>query len=107
MPPQDQFDEDQRSSSTSSSSGYGSLIDENKRLKKENVVLNSDLLSMKRRCKELLDLVAKFAHSDKDEKDERPKLFGVRLEVQGEREMKRRRAEISESASILLSQSCK
>lgn len=107
MPPQDQFDEDQRSSSTSSSSGYGNLIDENKRLKKENVVLNSELSSMKRKCKELLDLVAKHAHSDKDEKDERPKLFGVRLEVQGEREMKRRRAEISESASILLSQSCK
>jgi heat shock transcription factor len=102
-----EFDEDQRSSSTSSSSGYGSLIDENKRLKKENGVLNSELTSMKRKCKELLDLVAKYSHSDKEEEDERPKLFGVRLEVQGEREMKRRRAEIRESASILLSQSCK
>lgn len=102
-----EFDEDQRSSSTSSSSGYGSLLDENKRLKKENMVLNSELASMKRKCKELLDLVAKYAHSDKEEEDERPKLFGVRLEVQGEMEMKRRRAEISESASILLSQSCK
>jgi heat shock transcription factor len=97
-------DEDQRSSSTSSSSGFSTLIDENKRLKKENGVLSSELSSIKRKCKELLDLVAKYAHS---EEDERPKLFGVRLEVQGEREMKRKRAEISASASILLSQSCK
>ncbi|KAF3956792.1 hypothetical protein CMV_018122 [Castanea mollissima] len=102
-----ELDEDQRSSSTSSSSGYITLIDENKRLKKENGVLNSELLSMKRKCKELLDLVAKYAHSEKEEEDERPKLFGVRLEVPGEREMKRKRAEIRESASILLSQSCK
>jgi heat shock transcription factor len=31
-------------------------------------------------------------------------LFGVRLEVEGEREKKRKRAEIRESATILLSQ---
>lgn len=103
-----EFDEDQRSSSTSSSSGqYGTLVDENKRLKKKNLDLNSELASMKRKCKELLDLVAKYASSEKEGGDERPKLFGVRLEVPGEREMKRKRAEISESASILLSQSCK
>ncbi|KAG6640938.1 hypothetical protein I3843_09G039200 [Carya illinoinensis] len=107
-----QFDEDQRSSSTSSSSGFGTLVDENKRLKKANVDLNSELISMKKKCKELLDLVAKYTHSEKEDddqlEDERPKLFGVRLEVHGEREiMKRKRAEISESASILLSQPCK
>ncbi|XP_031253499.1 heat stress transcription factor B-3 [Pistacia vera] len=101
-------DQDQRSSSTnSSSSGYSSLMDENRRLKKENGVLNSELGSMKRKCKELLDLVAKYAKLEKEEEDERPKLFGVRLEVEGERERKRKRSEIRESASILLSQSCK
>ncbi|KAH1069850.1 Heat stress transcription factor B-3 [Glycine soja] len=101
-------DEDQRSSSISSSSGYTTLVDENKRLKKENGVLNSELTSMKRKCKELLDLVAKYSSHAKEEKeDERPMLFGVRLDVQGEREMKRHRAEMSESASIMLSQSCK
>ncbi|KAK2651861.1 hypothetical protein Ddye_011717 [Dipteronia dyeriana] len=107
-------DEDQRSSSTSSSSGYTILVDENKRLKKENGDLSSELTSMKRKCKELLDMVAKYANSEKqeeeeDDDDERPKLFGVRLDVGGDRkERKRKRAiEISESASILLSQSCK
>ncbi|XVE95927.1 hypothetical protein REPUB_Repub02eG0177600 [Reevesia pubescens] len=100
-------DEDQISSSTSSSSGYNSLVDENKRLRKENGVLSSELTSMKRKCKELLDLVAKYAQFEKEKEDyESPKLFGVRLEVEGNREMKRRRAQISESASILLSQSC-
>lgn len=105
--PQDS-DEDQRSSSTSSSSGYTTLVDENKRLKKENGVLNSELRSMKRKCKELLDLVAKYSSDAKEkEEDERPMLFGVRLDVEGGREMKRNRAKISESASIMLSQSCK
>lgn len=106
--PQDS-DEDQRSSSTSSSSGYTTLVDENKRLKKENGVLNTELTSMKRKCKELLDLVTKYSlsHAKEKEEDERPKLFGVRLDVQGGREIKRNRAEISESASIMLSQSCK
>ncbi|KAG4927856.1 hypothetical protein AAZX31_19G125200 [Glycine max] len=105
--PQDS-DEDQRSSSTSSSFGYTTLVDENKRLKKENGVLNSELTSMKRKCKELLDLVATYSsHAKEEKKDERPMLFGVRLEVQGGREMKRNRAEMSESTSIMLSQSCK
>ncbi|PON86893.1 Heat shock transcription factor [Trema orientale] len=105
-------DEDQRSSSTSSSSEFTTLVDENKRLKKENGVLSSELTSMKNKCKELLDLVAKYAHSEKEEEDDghdqRPKLFGVRLEVEGEMEKKRKRAQVlSESASILLSQACK
>lgn len=102
-------DEDQRSSSTSSYCGYSNLVDENKRLKKENGVLNCELRSMKRKCKELLDLVAKYSSDDADEKeeDERPMLFGVRLEVEGGMEMKRNRTEITESASIMLSQSCK
>lgn len=103
---QDQSDEDQRSSSTSTSSGYSSLMDENKRLKKENGVLNTELSTMKKKCKELLDLVANCASTEKEEY-EGPKLFGVRLEVQGEMEKKRKRAEISESASIILSQACK
>ncbi|XVF75773.1 hypothetical protein PTKIN_Ptkin13bG0214000 [Pterospermum kingtungense] len=107
--PQESSDEDQRSSSTFSSSGYNSLVDENKRLRKENGVLSSELRSMKRKCKDLLDLVAKYARFEKEDEDEdaSPKLFGVRLEVAGEREMKRRARIISESASILLSQSCK
>ncbi|OIV92314.1 hypothetical protein TanjilG_10524 [Lupinus angustifolius] len=113
-PPQDS-DEDQRSASTSSSSGYTTLIDENKRLKKENGVLSSELTSMRNKCMELLDLVAKYSnnnsnHANKEEKknkkeDERPMLFGVRLDVvQGEK--RKRSSEISEkSGSILLSQS--
>ncbi|CAK9182416.1 unnamed protein product [Ilex paraguariensis] len=100
-----ELDEDQRSSSTSSSSGYTTLVDENKRLKKENGALNTELSSMKSKCKGLLDLVAMYANSEKEEEeaDERPMLFGVRLEVHGERERKRK---ISESARVLLSQSC-
>lgn len=106
---QEQYsDEDQRSSSTSSSSGYSNLVDENKRLKKENGVLSTELSSMKNKCKELLDLVAKYAHLEKQREDNHaPKLFGVRLEVQGTMERKRKRAEISASASVLLSQACK
>ncbi|MED6169548.1 hypothetical protein PIB30_022333 [Stylosanthes scabra] len=113
--PNQDSDEDQRSSSTSSSSGYTTLVDENKRLKKENGVLTSELTTMKRKCRELLDLVAKYskANEKEDEEDEeedeggRPMLFGVRLDVQGHRQVKRKREEIRESASILLSQSCK
>ena len=76
-------------------------------------MLSSELSSMKNKCKELLDLVAKYARSEKEEEDDdghdqRPKLFGVRLEVEGETEKKRKRAQVlSESASILLSQACK
>ncbi|XWS59107.1 hypothetical protein CRYUN_Cryun08bG0093700 [Craigia yunnanensis] len=107
--PQESDEDHERSSSFSSSSGYNSLVDENKRLRKENGVLSLELTSMKRKSKDLLDLVAKYAQFEKEKEDESsPKLFGVKLEVEGEREMKRRRAEIiSESASILLSQSCK
>ncbi|KAK3003101.1 hypothetical protein RJ639_020220 [Escallonia herrerae] len=104
----DQSDEDQRSSSTSSSSGYTSLVVENKRLKQENGALSSELSGMKKKCKELLDLVAAYAsRQEGEEDDERPKLFGVRLDVEGERERKRKREEISKSASVLLSQPCK
>ncbi|XVF56163.1 hypothetical protein PTKIN_Ptkin06aG0095300 [Pterospermum kingtungense] len=106
--PQESDEEHERSSSTSSSSGYNSLVDENKRLRKENGVLSSELTGMKRKCKELLDLVAKYAQFEKEKEDESTtplKLFGVRLEVEGEREKKRRISEIiSQSASILLSQ---
>ncbi|KAK6124845.1 hypothetical protein DH2020_041413 [Rehmannia glutinosa] len=110
-------DEDRRSPSTSSSSEFTILIDENKRLKKENGVLNSELAIMKKKCNELLDLVAMYGEnsSQKEEIVEEeskmnkgPKLFGVRLEVEGKIEnKKRKRAEISESGRVILSQSCK
>ncbi|KAL2501811.1 Heat stress transcription factor B-3 [Forsythia ovata] len=117
----DQSDEDQRSSSTSSSSEYTTLVDENKRLKNENGVLNSELSIMKKKCKELLDLVAMYGgNSEKEDEEEEegeengrenagPMLFGVRLEVQGEMEKKRKRADnVCESNSrLFLSQSCK
>ncbi|XP_050379330.1 heat stress transcription factor B-3 [Argentina anserina] len=109
-PDYDHSDEDQERSSSTSSSEYSSLIDENKRLKMENGVLSCELTSMKNKCKELLDLVAKYGRDSErgqEEEDQRPKLFGVRLEVEGERERKRKRELISESASILLSQACK
>lgn len=66
---------------------------------------------MKRKCKELLELVAMHANGNtkRDEEDERPMLFGVRLDVhKGERDLKRKRThEITETPTILLSQSCK
>ncbi|XP_021741009.1 heat stress transcription factor B-3-like [Chenopodium quinoa] len=118
--PPNNHDEDQRSSSTSSSSELNILVDENKRLKKENGVLSSELTNMKNKCKELLDLVAVYTNrkedqsqgsnnNDDDEKYEKqPKLFGVRLEVQSEKERKRKRSEeVYETARLLLSQSCK
>ncbi|KAF7147805.1 hypothetical protein RHSIM_Rhsim03G0027200 [Rhododendron simsii] len=119
-PPQSlpkESDEDQSPSSTSSSSGYSSLMDENKRLKRENGVLSTELSSMRRKCKELLDLVAMYAtassereeEEEEDSDDERPKLFGVRLEVEGGRDRKRKRssAEMNGNAArLLLSQSC-
>ncbi|KAF8396177.1 hypothetical protein HHK36_017790 [Tetracentron sinense] len=95
-------DEERGSSATSSSSGYSGLVDENRRLKRENGVLSSELMSMKRKCKELVDLVAMYKSSEKIEEDIRPKLFGVRLEVPGER--KGRRVEIiSEIVKVSLS----
>ncbi|XP_010672866.1 heat stress transcription factor B-3 [Beta vulgaris subsp. vulgaris] len=114
--PPHNHDEDQRSSSTSSSSELNILVDENKRLKMENGVLSSELTTMKNKCNELLGLVAIYANrkeeNDDDDDDDnykkQPKLFGVRLEVQGERERKRKRSEeVYETARLLLSQSCK
>ncbi|KAI3446483.1 hypothetical protein Pfo_003148 [Paulownia fortunei] len=112
--PKDQSDndQDQRSLSTSSSSEFTTLIGENKRLRQENGVLSSELAVMKKKCKELLDLVAVYGgNSDKEDqsvdveenKNEGPKLFGVRLGVEG----KRKRAEMNENGRIILSQSCK
>ncbi|KAF8395816.1 hypothetical protein HHK36_019770 [Tetracentron sinense] len=98
-------DEDGESFSTSSSSGGSSLIDENKRLKRENGVLSSELMNMKKKCKELLDLASIYTSSNDAEEDERPKLFGVRLEVHGERKTKR--AEMNENVNVLVFQSCK
>ncbi|KAK7285620.1 hypothetical protein RJT34_20396 [Clitoria ternatea] len=82
--PNQDSDEDQRSSSNSSPSCYTTLVDENKRLKKDNAVLNSKLSTMKRKCTKLLDLVAKYSSNPKEHEheDERPMLFGVRLDVQ-------------------------
>lgn len=116
----DDLDEDQRSSSTSSSSDqYTTLVDENKRLKKENGVLSFELTNMKKKCRELLDLVAKYEFTaincdDKkeDEMTMKPnlKLFGVKLEVGEEdekvRQNKRKRS-VDQNAPFLLSQSCK
>ncbi|XP_057535195.1 heat stress transcription factor B-3 [Amaranthus tricolor] len=120
-PPTSNQDEDQRSSSSSSSSEFNNLVHENKRLKEENGVLSSELTTMKNKCKELFDLVAIYANrkenchnnnddnDDNDDKCERQlKLFGVKLEVQGQRETKRKRSEeVYDTARILLSQSCK
>lgn len=106
-------DEDQRSSSStsSSSSEYNSLIDENKRLKMENEVLSSELSTINKKCKELIDIVAMLAENSEEEEegqqDERPMLFGVRLEVQEEMERKRKRAEFTETVGVFLSQLCK
>ncbi|KZV15896.1 heat stress transcription factor B-3 [Dorcoceras hygrometricum] len=85
---QHQSDEDQRSSSTSSSSDYSSLICENKRLRRENGALNLELEIAKRKCKQLLGLAAvcEGINGEKEEEengDQGPMLFGVRLmEVQ-------------------------
>ncbi|KAK9065747.1 hypothetical protein SSX86_015148 [Deinandra increscens subsp. villosa] len=101
-------DEDQRSSSTNSlSSGYNILVDENHKLKKENEVLYSELWEMKKKCKELIDLVEMYTSgSNKEgdqEDDQRPKLFGVRLEVHDEKERKRKRIEeVGENARRIL-----
>ncbi|KAK7392909.1 hypothetical protein VNO78_21359 [Psophocarpus tetragonolobus] len=103
--PQDS-DEEQRSlMSASSSSSYAVLMDENKRLKKENGVLSSELTTMKRKCKELLDLVAKYSCANEEGVDERPMLFKLRLEeVRVERELKiiEERGDMSGSTSIFL-----
>ncbi|KAI7758295.1 hypothetical protein M8C21_014657 [Ambrosia artemisiifolia] len=100
-------DEDQRSSSTNSlSSGYNILVDENHKLKNENKVLSSELWAMRKKCKELLDLVSMYtttSSNKEEEDDQRPKLFGVRLEVHGDKERKRKKIEeVSESARRIL-----
>ncbi|KAK4759443.1 hypothetical protein SAY87_022574 [Trapa incisa] len=85
-----------RSSSTTSSSDYSSLIDENRRLREENKTLRSEILSTKNKCMELVNVVSKYApiddHSlnrydleeaggdgDGDGEENGLKLFGVRL----------------------------
>ncbi|KAM3338408.1 hypothetical protein P3S68_030494 [Capsicum galapagoense] len=80
----------------------------------ENGVLNSELSLMKNKCKELIDIVSIFAKSnsekneeEKKKKDEKPMLFGVRLEVQEEMERKRKRIELNKIANIFISQLCK
>ncbi|XP_051151584.1 heat stress transcription factor B-3 isoform X2 [Andrographis paniculata] len=85
--------EEQKSSSTSSSSELSVLADENRRLKRENGVLSSELAVMKRKCGELLELAAVYGGGgdgegqccrEKEEGGncEGLKLFGVRLEVE-------------------------
>ncbi|XP_068663006.1 heat stress transcription factor B-3-like [Aristolochia californica] len=76
-----EHDEDRESSSTSGSSDYNSLCDKNKRLKRENGVLSSELVGMKKKCKDLLDLITVYAKHEVALEDEGPKLFGVRLNV--------------------------
>nr|QTJ02273.1 HF type transcription factor [Catharanthus roseus] len=108
--PLKEAEEDQRSSSTSSSSDeYSILVHENKRLKKENGFLSSELSTMKNKCKELLELVAAHSSSEKEGNnlEGKPKLFGVRLEVEAEIERKRKMAEIRQNATLFLFQSCK
>ncbi|KAK4755396.1 hypothetical protein SAY87_009153 [Trapa incisa] len=74
----------ERSPSTTSSSDYSSLVDENRRLREENKALRWEILSMKSKCEELLHLVSNYAAIDEnggkaDRKENGPKLFGVRL----------------------------
>lgn len=95
--------DEQRSSSTSSSSEFTTLIDENKRLKQENGVLNSELAFMKKKCRELLDLVAVHGGGREEaEAEEGPKLFGVRLGAKSEEKKRKRAHEMSKSAGLLI-----
>ncbi|KAJ8619686.1 hypothetical protein MRB53_028215 [Persea americana] len=91
------------SSVPSSPSSYVSLSYENKRLKRENGALCLELASTKKKCSELLNLVAFHLNSKKMVVDQRPKLFGVRLELP--REKRRVHEEFSENMSALSSQS--
>ncbi|XP_068661142.1 heat stress transcription factor B-3 [Aristolochia californica] len=93
-------DEDKESSSTSGSSDHNSLWDENKRLKRENGVLSSELVGMKRKCKDLLDLLAGYAKHDVAVEDEGPKLFGVRLHGA----KKRKQEEMNEAIHVMFPQ---
>ncbi|KAL1554646.1 heat stress transcription factor B-3-like [Salvia divinorum] len=83
--------EEQRSLSTSSSE-ITNLVDENRRLKRENDALNWELAVVKRKCQKLVDMVG----DSRLERETRPtedgggglKLFGVRMEVGRERACK-------------------
>ncbi|KAL9255666.1 Heat stress transcription factor B-3-like protein [Drosera capensis] len=96
---------DHRSSSWTSSSSsdqYSVLVDENRRLRKENDTLTSELISAKNQCKKLLDLVAMYStRSEEYCEDERPKLFGVRLEVEGDMEKRRKKAGVYRTQRVL------
>lgn len=94
------------------------LVDENKRLKKENGVLSFELTNMKKKCRELLDLVAKYEFAvitgdEKKEDEMKPnlKLFGVKLEIEEEDEMvirqNKRKRSIYQNKHFLLLQSSK
>ncbi|KAK9154832.1 hypothetical protein Sjap_002312 [Stephania japonica] len=101
-------EDDRGSSLAPSSSEYSNMLDENKRLKRQNDALHSELKNMKTKCKQLHDLVEGLRRSAEvgQDENERPKLFGVRLEVAGEKNRKREAAEIvSEKVHVLLSQS--
>lgn len=90
--------------SSSSSSEFTNLADENKRLKRENGALASELEAVKRRCQKLLEMVDACEGSLERESQVREggsrclKLFGVKMEVECERE---------ETKRALVSQSCK
>ncbi|XP_014511403.1 heat stress transcription factor B-3-like [Vigna radiata var. radiata] len=53
--------QNERSLASRFSSNYAVLMDENKRLKKENKVLQSELTTIKTKCRDLLDLVTKYS----------------------------------------------
>ncbi|KAG6413656.1 hypothetical protein SASPL_126370 [Salvia splendens] len=97
----DHSDNEQQRSLSTSSSEITSLVDENRRLKRENDALSSELAVVKRKCQKLVDMVAV-------EREKRPtedggrglKLFGVRMEVGRERDLE-------DMKRVLVSQSCK
>ncbi|CAH9134944.1 unnamed protein product [Cuscuta epithymum] len=126
---QPKYDEEQKSLSSTTSmrvsfpSEYDILIEENKRLRGENGILSSELLTMKRKCQDLLDLMSTYATSDirrrwrrpttansyeeeeeeQEEEEERSfMLFGVRLIKLAEK--KRKRKEFSGAAKLFLPQ---
>ncbi|PIA48345.1 hypothetical protein AQUCO_01400743v1 [Aquilegia coerulea] len=78
-----EVDQESSSTSSSSSSRSNSLLEENKRLKRKNEVLTSELTSMKNKCNELLKLVTHNTNMEQDDTnmdhDQSPMLFGVRL----------------------------
>ncbi|BAT96356.1 hypothetical protein LR48_Vigan02g034300 [Vigna angularis] len=86
--PQDS-DEDQRSLASTFSSNYAVLMHENKRLKKENEVLHSELTTINTKCRDLLDLVTKYSCAKAEGLDHKPMLFRITLEqVQGQTQVK-------------------